>query len=260
VQQTASTRQETRERRLYAYIDESERNIDGDTWYLMCAATAYRDDPAHNLAMKRLAAIAQRQPTDDRLNRHAIHSSAMGGSREDDVIEAEQVIAADISLNLDIVVRRVTRQGFEETRQICVAHLMTHLDADVQSVTFDTRDYLETKTRKPKPGVDAATHRQLVNHHDLETIERLKTAGRVKADLDIVWANDVGNPHLWIPDVVAYACGQALVSGNPQRLVRLASRLHISEAVTRPDSVEPAPSTGIADRLETLRRQALPRQ
>ena len=61
----------------------------------------------------------------------------------------------------------------------------------------------------------------------------------------------------WIPDVVAYACGQALASGNPQRLTRLASRLHVSEAVTRPDSVDPAPSTGIADNLEALRKQAI---
>jgi len=61
----------------------------------------------------------------------------------------------------------------------------------------------------------------------------------------------------WIPDVVAYACGQALASGNPQRLTRLASRLHVSEAVTRPDSVDPAPSTGIADNLETLCKQAI---
>jgi len=62
---------------------------------------------------------------------------------------------------------------------------------------------------------------------------------------------------LWIPDVVAYACGQALASGNPQRLVRLATRLHVSEAVTRPDSADPAPSTGIAGKLESLRQQAI---
>jgi len=233
----------------------------GDTWYLLCAATINPTSDTLRPAMQELDRIAHHQPTTGSLRQHSIHAKEMRGSREPDLFEAEAIIAADPSLRLDIVIRRVTaRQPFEDARQICVAHLVTHLDPDVQVVTFDSRDYLETKTRKPKPGVDKVTHRQLVNHHDFETIERLKAAGQVKADLDVVWANDLGNPHLWIPDVVAYACGQALASGNPQRLVRLATRLHVSEAVTRPDSVDPAPSTEIANALEALRQQALPRR
>jgi len=247
--------------RLIAAIDETERNIDRDSWYLMCAVTVDLESGTRLTMMRDLQSVSQRQPTSDRLHRHAIHANQMWltepGQR--DLFEVEAIIAADPSLRLDVTVRQITaRQAFEQTRQICVAHLVTHLHTDVKGVTFDTRDYLETKTRKPKPGVDITTHRELVNHYDLATIDQLKTDGRVKADLDIVWANDFGNPHLWIPDVVAYACGQTLASGNPQRLVRLASRLHVSEAVTRPDSVEPAPSTGIANVLEALRQQALP--
>ena len=259
MQQAATT---PHQRRLIAAVDETERNIDGDDWYLMCATTVDPNNRTTFTMLRDLQKIGQRQPTRDRLNRHAIHANNLARTESGrlDLFEAEAIIAADPSLRLDVTIRRIAvRETFEDARQICVAHLVTHLDADVGSVTFDTRDYLETKTRKPKPGVDVATHRQLVNHHDLATIDQLKTTGRVKADLDIVWANDVGNPHLWIPDIVAYACGQALAYGNPQRLVRLASRLHISEAATRPDSVDPAPSTGIADKLETLRRQASPK-
>jgi len=257
---TSSERTDPKVRRRHAFIDETERNTAGDRWYLMCAVTVNPNSYATLETIRDLSQIAQRQPTTDRLHRHAIHSKEMRGSRETDLFDAEEIIAADKSMHIDVVIRRIGHtKRFEDTRQVCVTHLMTHLDSDVQMTMFDSRDPLETKTRKPKPGVDPITRHELVNHHDLATINQLKTGGRVKADLDIVRANDVGNPHLWIPDVVAYACGQALASGNPQRLTRLASRLHISEAVTRPDSTELAPSTGIADKLETLRHQASPK-
>jgi len=256
-------RTDTQPRPRRAYVDETERKTPGDTWYLMCAVTVNPDSATTRSTMQELDRIAHHQPTSGQLNRYAIHASQMWltqvGQRE--LFEAETIIAADPSLHLDVAARRVTtHQAFEQARQICVAHLVTHMDADVQIVTFDTRDPIETKTRKPKPGVDVATHRQLVNHHDLATINRLKANGRVKANVDIVWANDLGNPHLWIPDVIAYACGQALASGNALRLARLASHLHITEAVTNPDGADHVPATGIADKLESLRRLALERR
>jgi len=110
-------------------------------------------DEKHKVAKKQLTDIAARQPTSERLYRRSIHAKSLAATAagRQDLIEAEKTIAGDNSLQLDIVIRRVTRtERFEDTRQICVAHLMSRLHHDVQMTMFDSRDPIETKTRKPK--------------------------------------------------------------------------------------------------------------
>ena len=242
-------------RRLHACIDETERNNPpGESWYLMCAVTIDVRCDSNKEAMNRLDGIAQRQPA-DRLNRRGLHANQMArtGTGTRDLFDAEQIIANDTSLHIDIAVKPV-RQGqtFEHTRQTCLTQLLTHLDNNVTTIMLDTRDPLDGKTRKPRPGTDPATGRPLVNHHDQHTIIQLQASTRLKKDVDVIWADDTRYHHLWLPDVIAYACGQALANNNPARLARLADQLNIqdTQAKTQP------PGTGIADKLEHLRQQA----
>jgi hypothetical protein len=56
--------------------------------------------------------------------------------------------------------------------------------------------------------------------------------------INVLWGNDSVYPHLWLPDVVVYACGQALAKADPDRLRRLAHRLGIEpmDAPSNPSS------------------------
>jgi hypothetical protein len=225
---------------LHAYIDETERDSSPiGRFYLICAVIVDPRDAGHQRSMAQLRQIARRQPTDDPFGRHAIHSRRMRGAFQADLFLAEDIIAADMALRCRIA-GRVVPNGcpFEDARQTCLATLLRTLDEAVGVVMLDSRDGVVKQTTLPHPTSKKVQIARFGDASDHATVQALKACEWRTRRVDVVWGNDYAYPHLWLPDVLAYACGQALASGDPSRLVRLTRRIEIDDAEPNPFSTQ----------------------